>query len=311
MNSFVRLLKNDLYKCFKKKSFLLLSLILICGIAVSGFTNYRLYNDDTWKEMLTAQNNEMVKYVESTEGVNERIRKYYDTKIDENNYCIENGIAPSNFLNDVSKMFSVDTILEMVFIMLFGSFLAEEYTCKAFNSTMRSPNKKGSIFLSQFVAGIILVFALVTILLLTSIMVAGIKNGFSEIVAPSIYSKNGVFIETTVFVRIIRTLLMYLPQYILNLGIVFLIAHVTRNPIATAALPLFLALSGTILSDFLTKYKLGVLWPYVHTNLNQYFEQSQYYSYMSLGKSLVVVALYVLAGYAIAYLTTRKKALYC
>lgn len=311
MDSFTRLLKNDLYKCFKKKSFILLMIVMVCVIAVSGGTNYRLFNEDTWQEMLAAQNYEMTKYVESTEGVNERIRKYYDTKIAENNYCIENRIKPSNFLNDVTKMFSVDTILELVFIMLFGAFVAEEYTSKAFNNTMKSPNRKSRVFLSQFITGIILIAALVTVLLLTSVAVAGIKNGFSEIFAPAVYSKNGVFIETTVLMRILRTLLMYLPQYVLNLSIVFMIAHVTRNPIATAALPLFLALSGTILSDSLTKYKWGVLWPYVHTNLNQYFEQSQYYSYMSLGKSLMVVALYVFAGYVIAYLTTRKKTLYC
>ena len=311
MDSFMRLLKNDLYKCFKKKTFILLVFLMVCGIAVSGVTNYKLFNEENWQEMLLAQNYEMTKYVENTEGINERIRKYYDTKIAENNYSIENSIKPSNFLNDVMKMFSVDTILELVFIMLFGSFVAEEYTSKAFNNTLRSPNKKSSIFLSQFITGIVLIVALATVLLLTALAVAGIKNGFSEIFAPAVYSKNGVFIETTIFMRIIRNLLMYLPQYVLNLSIVFMIAHVTRNPIATAALPLFLALSGTILSDSLTKFKLGVLWPYVHTNLNQYFEQSQYYSYMSIGKSLMVVALYVFAGYVIAYLTTRKKALYC
>ncbi len=310
MKSFIRLLRNDLYKCIINKTCFLSILVMLVGVAIAGLYNDKLFRDDSWKEMLLAQNESICEYINEAKIVNERIIKYYDTKIAENLYCVENNIKPSNFYNDVATMLSIDIFVEMFFIIIFASFIVNEYVNKTFNHLVCSPNKIGNIYLSQFITGFILIIVLLLILFVTSLTVAGIKNGFSEMFKLTVYSENTDIIVTTVFIRIVRTLLFFVPQYVLNWGIVFMVSHITRNSIISSAVPMFMVLSGTIIADTVTKSKFGVIWPYVHTNMNQYFEQSKYYEYMTVGKSLLIVFIYVFIGYICAYFTSKRKCLF-
>ena len=113
--------------------------------------------------------------------------------------------------------------------------------------------------------------------------------------------RNNKIIHSTVFAQLVEQLIMFVPSYFLNLCITFALGHISKKTVVTSAVPMFLCFTGTIIANFLSNYKLGALWPYVHTNIKQYLDGSQYYDFLSIGFSLAILLCYGIIMYILSF----------
>lgn len=310
MGSIIRLLHNHMQKGLNSLTNLSICLIIIVSAIVSSLFNQATYKKDGWEEQLRMQNESIEELVEKSENMSDRVRTYYDNLIEKNNYAIQNGIEPSDAYDNATSILAIDILIELLFIVMFASLIVNEYSNRTMNNMLCSPNSRGSIVFSQFLTGIIMIAELLIVLLLSALIVTGGKYGFSHLFDPMIVKTNEGFKKSIVIIQVIIHMLYYIPQYCLSLGITFAIAHVTKNSAIASGVPMFFYLFGTIAADVLSKYKFGVIWPYIHTNINQYHDGNQYYDFMSMGGSIAIVIAYITVFYLIALFSVKRKDLY-
>lgn len=306
----IRLVQNHMQKSLKSLSNIVICLVIIAGAIIISVFNKGTYEKDRWQEQLTMQNESIENLVKKSSAMSNRVKIYYDNLIEKNNYAIEHEIMPSDSYDNATSILGIDILIELLFIMMFASLVVNEYSSRTMNNMLCSPNSRGSIVLSQFITGIIIMAELLGVLMLSSLIVTGVKYGFSHLFDPMIVKGADGIKETTVIVQVVIHMLYYIPQYFFSLGVTFVIAHASKNLAVTSAVPMFLTFFGTIAADVLSKFKIGVIWPYIHTNVNQYFDGSQYYDFMSLLGSIAIVIGYIAIFYIASLFLVKRKDLY-
>lgn len=306
MIKIIRLVHNNLDKCLGNLSHLFMCIAIVVGAIFLSYTNKDTYKVDAWKHQLEMQNESIEELVEKATLMGNRMKVYYDNLITKNNYAIDHDIMPSDAFDNAKNIMSIHIFVDLLFIMTFSTLVVEEYSNRTINNMLCSPNSRNQILLAQFLTGILIMIELLSVLFLSSVLTTGFKYGFSHIMDTVVVVRNNTVVHSTVLVQLVEQLLMFLPSFFFNLCITFTLGHVFKKLVVASAVPIFLCFTGTIITDFLSNYKIGAIWPYVHTNMTQYFDGSQYYDFLSVESSLVVILCYGILLYLISFYFMKK-----
>ncbi len=302
----LRLVQNELIKCFKKKSALFIFLFIFAGSALLTIINAKTYGAE-WKKSLENENRSINELINKAENLSKRTKGYYQDIIICNEYRIQHDLRPSAAIDNINYTMNLNVFLQFLIVILVSNLVASEYATKNIRQYVSYPISKIKLSASKYIACVIAMAAFTVILLLSSIMVTGVKYGFDSLSGFVIAIKNGSITAIPLWRHLFISYSTFLPEYIFTMTLTFSIAIFTRNITLSTGIPIFLSFLGTIVADVLSNYRWGVLWPYIHTNMNQFKTGTLYYSYLSIEKSLGILAIYIAILYAAGTATFKKR----
>lgn len=312
MGNFINLIKNELTKIYIQKStwimYIILAFIIVgIGVMVNSVDDIKTeYGDDTWREELQEENEQLTTEMEEDGffiSINTPV-------IEKNNYYLENDIQPINydawqFVMENSMLLSLVSLLT---IIVSAGIIANEFKWGTIKLLLIRPISRTKILVSKYTS--VLLFALFTLLfvLVFSWIVGAILFGV-EGMNPHFVMDKGEGLE---YVPVIGEIISGYGYKLINLIMMatfaFMISSVFRNSTLALGTALFLMMAGNSIVTFFAERSWAKYILFANTDLSQYANgNTPWIEDMTLGFSVSVLIVYYAIFIILSWLFFTKR----
>lgn len=284
---FFRSVINECAKIFlQKKTYVVLSFILLFILTSGGTQLNSSTNSKTWKEDTKnkiSQNDKKIvewknEYDKETDINKKDVYTQFISELNSENtilkYAINNDI-PYNVATVWKFTYSNPGLISIVFlyiIFLSSSIVSNEYSMGTIKQVLIKPIRRWRLLISKFVTILIFICFFMTFFFLTKLIIGiilfgGNGYGFGSI---DIVLNNGIPIQRDV---IHYTLIAYIFDIIKLIGIsalAFMLSTLSRSTTLALTFSLILYLSSDLMGIFLSNYSFGKYIIFSNFNLSQY-----------------------------------------
>ena len=311
----MQLTKNELIKFYSKKFIITLLFILMAYVFFSALLLKSSNEDDysdTWKDTLKAENENISSTLNNSNvGMSNARQVQIIQQYKINEYMINHNIAPikehslANFILKLNQMFSIIVILS---IMASVKIISSEYTgaSPSINSLFTLPCKRWKILLSKINALFIICISEVIILYLISILIGGIFFGFSDLNSKTVFFSDKILVMSSFFHSLYLNFfnlftLIACSSFSLVLTIIF------KNGIISTCAGIVLYYIGTQFTVIFNNYSWVKYMLFSNIHFQMYFDGYNLVEGVTPGFSVLIISLYVVFFYIIAYKLFNKK----
>jgi len=312
LGNFINLIKNELTKIYIQKStwimYIILAFIIVgIGVMVNSVDDIKTeYGDDTWREELQEENEQLTTEMEEDGffiSINTPV-------IEKNNYYLENDIQPINydawqFVMENSMLLSLVSLLT---IIVSAGIIANEFKWGTIKLLLIRPISRTKILVSKYTS--VLLFALFTLLfvLVFSWIVGAILFGV-EGMNPHFVMDKGEGLE---YVPVIGEIISGYGYKLINLIMMatfaFMISSVFRNSTLALGTALFLMMAGNSIVTFFAERSWAKYILFANTDLSQYANgNTPWIEDMTLGFSVSVLIVYYAIFIILSWLFFTKR----
>ena len=315
MSRFFKLLYNELFKIFIRKStwamYIILALIVIGGAALTvTFDDITTEYTDDWREELQEENEmyqDEIAALEEDSG--EFVIEFNSELIAKNEFYLENDIRPLNYgaWQYVLENAGLVSIISLLTIVVGAGIVSNEYKWGTIKLLLIRPISRSVILLSKFVA--VFAFALLTMifLMLSSLITGVIFFGF-EGINPSIVMETAQGFE---HVPIIAEILSDYGYKIVNLimmtTLAFAISTVFKNSSLAIGIGIFLMMGGNMIVGIFAEYDWAKYILFANIDLQQYETGNVLMEGMTLGFSITMLFIYFIVFVLFAWFFFAKR----
>lgn len=315
MSNFWKLVSNELFKTYIRKStwvmYIILAMIIIGGAIITTVFDDpdETVGNDNWQEALQQENDALTKENEEAGEDEGFIIETNKDTIEENNYRLEHDIKPIKY---GAWQYTIDnkdllSLISLLTIIIAAGIVANEFRWGTIKLLLIRPISRTKILLSKYVS--VLLFALFTLLFLLVMnwITGAIFFGVEGINPETVLSKNGGYEAVSVFHEVVSGYGYGLVNLVMMTTFAFMISAVFRNSSLAIGTAIFLMFTGnTIVTAFadrpFAKYIL-----FANTNLKQYADGDVWIEGMTLGFSITVLVVYYLIFIALAWTFFVKR----
>ncbi|GEN32300.1 ABC-2 type transport system permease protein [Cerasibacillus quisquiliarum] len=297
MSNFFKLIYNELFKIFVRKStwFMFVALFIVIlgmGFLEKGFGDD--YTSENWRAELEQENKELQKDLEEDDMEDSPFYDFAMSTIEENNYRLEHDIMPLS-TGGWSFMYLSTSFLGLVSlftIVIAAGIVANEFSQGTIKLLLIRPIHRSIILLSKYIAVLIFGFITAVSLLLLSLGVGGILFGFEEHIPAVVIDNTEGLTHISVLKETIYQYSFYSINLIMITTFAFMISAVFRNNALSIGVALFLLFTGNTVVQFFSDKEWAKYLLFANTDLRPYFDGKPLFEGMTLSFSITILLVY-------------------
>ncbi|EST12447.1 ABC transporter permease [Sporolactobacillus laevolacticus] len=309
MSNFFGLLQNENMKIYRRGSakvmiIILLGLILTAGLIIK-FSSDQPKSDPHWKQTLV-QENEAIKKQQAQVKGNKQASDYFKKTIAINQYRIDHNLKPEQgvtlwtFVEGAANNLVI--VISIFTIIVVSTSIASEFDTGTIKLLLIRPIYRTEILLSKYISALLFTVVCLITLFIASWLLGGILFGFGGASEAHLLYNNGTVYQSSWTLDIWKGYLLNCVSLFMMVTFAGLIASAFRNGGLAIGLSIFTLMASNIVVQLLQRYDWVKYVLFANTNLTQYTTGSPLRSEMTLGFSLIVLAVYyvifVLIGWA-------------
>ncbi|RIU89065.1 ABC transporter permease [Oceanobacillus picturae] len=318
MNNFFKLVYNELFKIYIRKSTWAMYIILAGIIIGVGFLSNidelssKQYSDDNWRETLEEENQELTKEMEEAgeDGI------FYDMNsniIAENNYYLENDIQPDGYgaMQFVLENQLLLSLVSLLTIIIAAGIVANEFRWGTIKLLLIRPITRTKALLSKYAAVILFAFFTLLFVLLFSYIIGLIFYGFGSFNPHMLVDDGNGLAYVSVLSEIVPAYGFKLVNLVMMATFAFAISTIFRNSALAIGVAIFLMMAANPIMLYFSDRAWAKFILFANTDLSQYTAGSTpFMEGMTLGFSITVLIVYYLLFMALswAFFTIRDIA---
>ncbi|MCA1024184.1 ABC transporter permease [Halobacillus litoralis] len=311
MSNFFQLVRNEWMKLLHQKStwiMMAILAVLVLGAGIlfkvdAAFTNGEVPNGDNWKQELQEQNAQLM------EGSREDLKYPGYQNVQENQYRIENDIAPTayNGWDFVGDNLGLSGLVGLFAIIVGAGIVANEFRWGTIKLLLIRPLSRLKILLSKYVTVLTYTLAMMVFLYVFSLITGAALFGMDGFSQPHVYQQNGEFQDAGLLSFSLLKYGLSLIELTIMTTFAFMIAAIFRNTSLAIGLSIFLMMAGSSVIFFLIEKEWAKFILFANTNLNQFVEGSPIISDLTLGFSITVLAVYYIVFLLLSWIFFTKR----
>ena len=313
----LKLIGNELMKMFARPgTYVMISIVLLIVGMTGGIIKYQENSSESayggdWKRTLQTEINDMEKELEQQENVPKGLIDSIERDMAIKQYRIDNNLSPYeeysmwSFVGDAS---STILLVGMFSIVIAGGIVASEFNWGTIKLLLIRPIDRGKILFSKYMAVIVFSFILLSASFVFSALIGLILFGTPDSMAPYLnYDEGNITVQNMVLHLVILYGLKSI-HIVMLATMAFMISAVFRNSSLAIGLSIFLMMTGGELTRMLAmKFQWAKYVLFANTDLMQYVDGVPMVEGMTLPFSLVMIALYFILFYSLAFLVFKKS----
>ncbi|WAA09816.1 ABC transporter permease subunit [Fervidibacillus albus] len=313
MSKFFRLIKNELFKIFIRKStwvmYLSLAALLLFGAFLTRtFDELNSTYTDNWREELQEENKQLEEEIAEV-GDDDFIISYNGEQIAKNNYYLENDIRPLNY---GAWQFTLDnvglvSVISLFTIIIGAGIISNEYNWGTLKLLLIRPVSRTTVLFSKFTS--VFVFGLITMifLMIFSLLTGTIFFGFEGINPKIVISTAEGFNAVPIISELLSSYGYSIVNLIMMTTLAFMISTIFRNSSLAIGVGIFLLMGGNIIVSILSRYDWVKYILFANIDLQQYKTGNVLVEGMTLGFSITILIVHFLAFLVVSWLVFTKR----
>ncbi|MCQ5457427.1 ABC transporter permease [Bacillus paralicheniformis] len=306
------LIVNEWIKIFNRKgTYVMIAILLLSAIGLGVLTKMIGETDQNpdWKKELMQENKDMK---EQLKGVNNpALEKSYERSTAINEYRIKHDLPEDgdySALSFISDASSTIPLLGLFVITVAAGIVANEFNWGTVKLLVIRPISRFKILLAKYFTVLLFALALLFILFasagITGLALFGAGDGSQVHLAYA----DGTVEEKSLLLHLAGSYLLNSISLLMMATMAFMISAVFRNSSLAVGISIFLlAMGGTVTNLLATKFDWVKYILFANTDLTQYFDGSPLVSDMTLGFSIVVLAVYFIVFHVLAFGAFTKR----
>ncbi|MBU8583055.1 ABC transporter permease [Bacillus paralicheniformis] len=306
------LIVNEWIKIFNRKgTYVMIAILLLSAIGLGVLTKMIGETDQNpdWKKELMQENKDMK---EQLKGVNNpALEKSYERSTAINEYRIKHDLPEDgdySALSFISDASGTIPLLGLFVITVAAGIVANEFNWGTVKLLVIRPISRFKILLAKYFTVLLFALALLFILFasagITGLALFGAGDGSQVHLAYA----DGTVEEKSLLLHLAGSYLLNSISLLMMATMAFMISAVFRNSSLAVGISIFLlAMGGTVTNLLATKFDWVKYILFANTDLTQYFDGSPLVSDMTLGFSIVVLAVYFIVFHVLAFGAFTKR----
>lgn len=314
MDKLFNLIRNENMKIYGRPRTWVMFAVLILAIVVQLVMTERYFSKPEegidWKQEMTQQNEGMRQALDENKDMDVTSRRQLEARILTNNYAIEHNIAPYEytawkFAEEVSDMIFLVTLFTVI---VAGDIVATEFTWGTIKLLLIRPVNRTKILYSKYVSTLLFGMLMAVILLVTSFFLGGLVFGFGGVDQPFIYvDQDGALHQMNMANRVLLSFGLQTVTLLMIVTIAFMISAAFRSSSLAISLSIFVMFAGTIVVQILARYDWVKYILFANLDLSMYFMGMPLVKGMTLGFSVLILAIYFVILHLLAWLLFTKR----
>jgi ABC-2 type transport system permease protein len=312
LNRMLKLILNENMKIYRQISTFIMLGSLVVIVLIAGFimkSNLAPTNPD-WKAELTQENANLQKQMAQHDNGPRQSKDEINKRILTNNYRLDHNYPPiegRTLWGFVIPISGLIFLVAMFTIIISAGIVAGEYSAGTIKLLLIRPLKRWKILLSKYIS--VLMFAIVGLvtLFIASFLVGGIFYGFTGVNQPYLAFTNGAVNEVNMAWHLFTTYMYACIDLLMMVTFAFLISSVFRSSSLAIGISIVLLFTGHMLVALLSKYDWVKYILFANTDLTQYVDGIPVVKGMTMGFSLIVLAVYFIIFNAASWIVFSKR----
>ncbi|OLN23447.1 hypothetical protein BTO30_05665 [Domibacillus antri] len=310
----IGLIQNEWIKLFKRPgTYVMVGLLLLLVAAFAGFTKYdesRQENEPNWEQTVQGENAAYQQQLQNDPDMNADQKEHIEGQMAINEYRLAENKPVTTSVSMWSFVEASSDFLQfagLFMIIVAGGIVASEYTWGTIKLLLIRPIGRSSILLSKYAAVILFGMFMISVLFLFAVIVGAALFGISGESVHLAYV-NGQIVEQNMLLYLIKMYAMKSVDVFMLATMAFMISTVFRSSSLAIGISLFLLFMGPNVTYLLSaRYDWAKYSLFANTNLFQYETGSAMVEGMTMGFSLMVLAVYYIAFQLLAFSIFSKR----
>jgi ABC-2 type transport system permease protein len=289
------LLQNENMKLYRRlRTWILLGLLIVLVVGISSIIKFNQPPRPTdWKQQVTQQTEGLKKMVNGKGISTERINNY-ERQIKINDYRLQHDIAPpdGNVWSNVLTLSNVIMVVTIFTVIVAADSVASEFSGGTVKLLLIRPASRTKVLLSKYLAVLQYSLFMLLVLFAISYLVSGIFFGFGGSGSPYLTVSGGVVKESSMLLHALAMYGLASVSLLMVVTVAFMISTVFRS----SSLAIGISLGVLFISDTLVRALQNYSWIkyylFANTNLSSYLDGNPLRDDMTMGFSIVVLAVY-------------------
>ncbi|WAA12005.1 ABC transporter permease [Fervidibacillus halotolerans] len=313
MSKFFRLIGNELFKIFIRKStwvmFISLAALVIFGAFLTKTLNeMNTTYSDNWREELQEENEQFEKEIAGEDGEG-FVVTYNGEKIAENNYYLENDIKPLNY---GAWQFTLDnaglvSVISLFTIIIGAGIISNEYNWGTLKLLLIRPVSRTTVLFSKFTSVFVFGLIMMIFLIVFSLLTGSIFFGFEGFNPKFVISTAEGFKHVPIISELLSSYGYKVVNLIMMTTLAFMISTIFRNSSLAIGVGIFLLMGGNIIVGILSRYDWVKYILFANIDLQQYKTGNVLVEGMTLGFSVTNLIVHFIAFLIISWLVFTKR----
>jgi len=288
----------------------MIGLLLISVLGIGLIEKYLFdENQGDWRTQLE-ENNSSMEMTLAQEGIPKSFKENLKKEIAINNYRLENNLPPIEsrslwgFMNTSKSMIMVVTLIT---IIIAAGSVASEFSWGTIKLLLIRPVSRSKILASKYLGSLSFALALLILLFVFSFIVGGILYGFEGVEQSYLAYVDGNIVEQSMFFHIISLYGYTAINLLMFVTLAFMISTVFRSSSISIGLAIFLMFTGQQIVSLFSKYEWVKYTLFANIDLMQYVDGIPIVEGMTMGFSVVVLAVYLIIFITLSWLVFNKR----
>jgi len=314
----LNLILNENMKIYRRPRTWLLIAAMFVLLFIHAFSYYESVSDykenTNWKQELTERNEELQEYREKykndmskadIDGINAQIKK--------NEYYMEHDMSPGKltqweYMTDVTEILLFAGILTAI---IASDIVASEFSGGTIKLLLIRPVSRTKILLAKYLTTLLFGTAMVALLLTTGYLLGGVLFGFGGMDLPYIYvsPEDQAIHQMTSLENVLISTGVQLIGILIIVTLAFMISAAMRSSALAISVALVSMFVGTGIVGFFLE--IGHSWVkyivFANMDLRMYIEGPIIVEGMTMGFSLIVIAVYYLVFHVFSWFFFAKR----
>ncbi|UYZ23843.1 ABC transporter permease subunit [Mesobacillus jeotgali] len=325
----INLVRNEMLKIVRKKRILIVAGIIAVLVALFTYSQYReierrleRFGDVDWRTTLQQQIIDTQNRITSS-GISDEWKSELQLRIQQQQYYLDNNVNPMEpGAPSFARVFaehSINLFLPLMIMVVAADIVSSERSAGTVKLLLTRPVKRWKILMSKYITLILSVSIIVVLFGVLSYLISGLIFGYQGWAAPVMtgFSVEGNELNTSAIQMIpqwqyllMEFSLVWFVALIVG-TITFMLSVLIRNTPAGMGVMLAALISGAILSNMVSSWESAKYLFMINLNLTGYLSgQAPPIEGMTLGFSLVVLALWGLAALIVSFVVFIRQDIY-
>lgn len=320
---FIKLVRNENIKTFLRLKTLIIAILIVAFAVITGFVMKSTTNQpadwkaDMKKQILSLETENVKLQDKIMKGEGDKSQKEInkvELKLNNNQlvilkYAYDNDI-PYNYYTNwkfVKSAAWITTIIMLFIIIQASDSIPSEYSFGTIKQLLIRPHKRWKILLSKYMSVITQAIVLYVFLFIISLLVGTIFFGIKG-QSVDILMKDNLPQKISVLGYCAKVYLSDFIKLIVLISMSFMISSIVKNSSASIALSFVVFFSGSIVTNFLTKYSFTKFLIFPNLDLKQFLPgETVALNGLTLQFSAIVLALYTAIFVAASFVVFTKR----
>lgn len=315
MSSSIALIQNESMKIYRRPRtwvmfIVLVGALVLMNVLMNTVAKPPAVGENEWRQRVEQSIQENKKTVASMSDSEAPFVEYLKESIMINEYYLEHDINPFTrtlwgTMNDLAVLISLVTLLT---IIVAADMIAAEFSWGTIKLLLIRPVTRTKIWLHKYIATLLFSLVLLFVMFIVSFILGGISEGFGGISQTDVYiGSDGLVHQRSMLITVLQTYGFQIVSLIMYVTFAFMISSAFRSSAMAIAFSLGLMLVGNSVVMMFSNYDWVKYILFANINLSQYFTGMPLRPDMTLGFSIIVLAVYFIVFHLISWLFFNKR----